>query len=272
MNSWRGTNIYTENSTRWIELINSSTSEFMVNYLPPNVIAIPGKLDDVTQNNITIPPDFLVIQNAGKLPFKSLEGVIFGVTSGIALILGLIWLIYHWWRKSLLNPKQSSDSAEDDPSSTTPSGTTVVGSGNNIYFALNSKGTSAEKFKADLETYYAYIPNLELYQRNIKNDGVAVEDVEAGTELLRRRYECQLQLISNQGTHQDTMENREKLDENVYYLTKDYEQLVGSWLSGGGVGQNLAGWSNEEIEELRQIWQIIQSRKGSEEAGTPLSV
>lgn len=94
--------------------------------------------------------------------------------------------------------------------------TTVVGASenssllvdNNNYALSSLGGIRADEFKAELYSYYAYIPDLELYQRTLEVDDVSPGDVEAG---MRKRYDRQIGIIAIQGVQEDGLESTAEL-------------------------------------------------------------
>lgn len=248
METWHDTNIYTTKPELWLELMNLSTAEFSIGFLPPNVVAIPWLLRD--NQNITIPPGSFVIENASQTLFRSrkIEDIIFGATSGLAILVASIWLAWHLYHGTLFSPK-SAGSADDDASS----------QGNNINHD-HSRGTPDYKFKAQIDVYYGHVPELELYQRTIGRDPVSAEDVEAGIELLRKRYERQLYLIAIQGSHDDTPEVRNRYGGDVAALKEDFEQLLESWQRDRHGGANTAAFTPEEEAEINEMINMIDGR------------
>jgi len=90
MESWDGENYYTTNFTEMVALMNLSTAEWGVGYLPPNLVAIPDALNDT----YGFGSDTLVIEYAARTEVGSrdTEKVIFGVTSGVVILWAAVWL------------------------------------------------------------------------------------------------------------------------------------------------------------------------------------
>lgn len=250
MESWDGYNYYTTNTKEWVVLMNLSTTEWNIGWLPPNVVAIPGPLN----SSYNFSAGTLVIENASRANFGSrdIEKVIFGVTAGLVLLWALPWFGYHWWKGNLLNPRGSADHDEPDGGDhlhvASPSGATVFGG--------NAGGfMPADRFKEELDAFYEDVQTeLELHERTIQTDGVSPEDVEGGTELLRKMYDITLGIWATQNAQEVSIEERELWMDQSDALMADLRSLVASW----NTRQNLAGWSQEEQLELNQLAEILR--------------
>ncbi|KAM7208581.1 chaperone protein DnaK, partial [Naviculisporaceae sp. PSN 640] len=260
MESWRGYNYYTANATKWVQLMNLSTSEWNIGPLPPNVVAIPGPLN----SSYNFSPETLVIENASQVSFGSrdIEKVLFGATSGLVLLWAFLWLA--WNRKKLLEPRGSSTlrSSEEIDHGHSLDGDTAH---NNSVLELGAMGdgrfVTAKRFKDELDVYYENVrTELELYEKNPKIDGVDPEDVEAGTELLRRRYDTQLGIYSEQNSNEVSQRERDQMAEQSEVLLADLRKLVESWRAGK---VNTAGWSPEELQELKEIGEKLRAMPGN---------
>lgn len=258
MESWRGHNYYTTNTTKWVELMNLSTSEWNIGRLPPNVVAIPGTLNA----SYNFPPETFVIENASQVTFGSrdIEKVLFGATSGLVLLWAFSWLAWNWWKGILLEPRGSSTlpSSEETEPGHSLDGETAHNSSMLELGAMGDGGfVTAKSFKDELNVYYENVrTELELYEKNPRVDGVDPEDVEAGTELLRRIYDTQLGIYAMQNSHEVTQRERDQMAEQSEALLADLRKLVASWSSGK---QNTAGWSPEELQELKELGQLLRA-------------
>jgi hypothetical protein len=257
MESWRGHNYYTTNPAKWVELMNLSTSEWNIGPLPPNVVAIFGPLDA----SYNIPPGSLVIENASQANAGSrdTEKVIFGATSGLVILWALAWFFWHLWKRTLFLPRGSKHPLSEEPDGGNTfylDGETVADGSTLELGAIGNGFIPASRFKAELEIYYENVrTELEMYEKKLGTDDVVPEDVEAGTELLRRRYLTQLGIYGMQNAHEVTQTERDQMAEKSDALLADFRKLVASW-SGQ---QNIVGWSEEEREELRQLMALLKA-------------
>ncbi|KAK3986466.1 hypothetical protein QBC44DRAFT_140046 [Cladorrhinum sp. PSN332] len=263
MESWSNTNIYTTNPVRWVELMNISTAELSIGLFPSNLIAIPGLLSG--SHNITIPPGSLVIEKASEtlIESRNIESVIFGAASAIVIVVILLWVAAHWLLKiPLVHPKATNSRETRDEES----GTTVFGGGSNLTFPGNgnpsSIETTAHRFASELSVYYTYVPDFELHQKALEDDDLAPQDVEAGTELLRKRYEKQITLISTEGSHEHDIEDKIKMQMDAQELKLKYEQLLGRWYQDAKDSRGMTRWTDEEMAELKEMIDMIKSQPG----------
>ncbi|KAK0627758.1 hypothetical protein B0T14DRAFT_143781 [Immersiella caudata] len=265
MNSWKDLNYYTTDPIKWVHLLNLSTSDWNIGPLPPNVFAIPGPLD----SSYTFPPGALIIENASQASFGSrdIEKVIFGATSGLVILWAFCWVVWNWRNGTLLRPKGSTLPAEGEEEDAEGvelngglrTGPSAVDGSNGLELGHGAAGSGfipASKFEAELDVYYDDIrTELELYEKNLRTDGVEAEDVEGGTELLRRFYDAQLGIYAMQHTAEVPQAEREYMAEQGEAMLGDFRRLVVSW-SGK---QNVVGWSPEELEELKQFGVLLKS-------------
>ncbi|KAK4447446.1 hypothetical protein QBC34DRAFT_128416 [Podospora aff. communis PSN243] len=257
MESWRGYNYYTANPAKWVELMNLSTSEWNIGPFPPNIVAIPGPLNA----SYNIPPGSLVIENASQANAGSrdTEKVIFGATSGLVILWAFGWCFWHWWKRTLFSPRGSKHLSSEDldgGNAYYPDGDTVADGSTLELGAMGNGFIPASRFKDELEIYYENVrTELELYEKKLGTDNVAPEDVEAGTELLRRRYLAQLGIYGMQNAHEVTEMERDQMAEKSDALMADFRKLVASW----GGQQNTVGWSEEEREELRELMALLKA-------------
>ncbi|KAK7911709.1 hypothetical protein PG985_014190 [Apiospora marii] len=99
MESWESnpSKIYTTNQTLWVELMNQSTSEWSLGWLPANVYAINGTLAS-SNPPVQFPDGAFVIEGAGVTTAGSaaIEDLIFGLATAAVLLSGIIWLSKTW--------------------------------------------------------------------------------------------------------------------------------------------------------------------------------
>lgn len=259
MESWKGYNYYTTDPAKWVELMNLSTSQWNIGPLPPDVVAIPGPLNA----SYNFPPGTLVIENVSQVSFGSrdIEKVIFGATSGLVLLWAFSWVSWNLWKGILLQPRGSTlpSSEETEPGHglhpTNLDGKTVADSSVLELGAMGNGFIPASRFKTELDVYYDDVrTELEMYEKNLRTDDVEAEDVEAGTELLRRMYDTQLGIYAMQNSNEVTQRDRDQMAEQSVALMADFRKLVASW-SGK---QNVVGWSAEELEELKQLGALLK--------------
>ena len=201
MESWEGHNYLTGANSKWVELMNLSTAEWNMGWLPPNVVAIPGALND-TYN---FPLDTFVIQYASmsQIGPDNIEAVVFGVCSAIAWVWALAWLAWGVKDKSLLKPRAWARLAsggrtgrgsndvhlghyQNAPPISGEDGDGIAsGSGSGI--DLVEGEFYAADFEKRLDRYYPRFASYsEVYERDAKTGALEADEVTAASELLVR--------------------------------------------------------------------------------------
>ena len=241
MDSWDGYNYYTTNSTEWIVLMNLSTSEWDIGFLPPHVVAIPGPFN----SSYNFSADTLVIENASRAEFGSrdIEQVIFGAASGLIIAWAILFLAWHLKRGTLFKPRASSSHPTDDDENTLP-------------LHANRNFLSATEFRKKLDIVYdSEDTELELYKRGIRGDGVSSEDIEVGTELLRKMYKKDLQVWASQSAVEYSQQDRLLWMDQSDSLLAELRSLVGEWNTRRpGAAEE---WTREEQQELNTLVKML---------------
>jgi hypothetical protein len=238
MESWEGYNYYTTDNQKWIQLMNYSTAEWRVGWLPLNVAAIPGPLN----NSWQFPPGTTVIENASlpDIGDRGIEKVVFGVTSGVVILWAAWWLGRSIYRGTLFKPLSNHDETDND---------------------ADDGRLDHEEFMQTLCNYY-YPPiqtELELYEKNPYVEDVAGEDVEAVMELLRRMYDCDLGLYSLQYSPEAQDEERDELRIKSDAILAEVRTIVTSWNhQQEDVQRRAQWWDKEERDRLREIVETMQ--------------
>jgi hypothetical protein len=188
MESWEHYNYYTRNNTLWVPLMNYSTVEWGVGWLPSNVVAIPGPLN----SSWNFPPGTIVIENANieELSDKrTVESIAFGITSAIGLLWAALYLLHGKTTGTLFRPKPMHEdtTAKSSNPSTTQSDSQLMSNASADNFKM------ADDFKRELLKYYETVTTvtteLEIFERDASTQVLEGEDVEAVTELVRKK--CQ---------------------------------------------------------------------------------
>ncbi|KAH9884839.1 hypothetical protein F4778DRAFT_761899 [Xylariomycetidae sp. FL2044] len=247
METWKGRNYYTTNQTTWVELMNLSTVEWGLPHFPPNVVAIPGGLNDSSFHfdNSTYVIEYAGGSAAGQSP---VESVVFGAASAAAIVIALIWLV--WNRATLLSPPlpeeadMHTDAVEHGINGFSGSG----GGGFELHVPDNEQFVTAAAFKDKLHNFY-YEPvesELELYEKDVSAERIDVEDVEAATALLRRMYMFDLELWSEQSSPYVTEGKRAETRDKSDAILAEVRKTVDVW-------DEQAGWHTSERQQLGQI-------------------
>lgn len=170
MDSFQEGNPLTRNRTQWVQFMNRSTQDWGIGYLPPNLFAILGQLND----SFPFPDDALVVEYAGQTHVggSEIEVFVFGITAAIVLIFIFAWAILTWKVFGFLPPASSRSN--------------------------DSGMMTAEKFTKQLdEKYYENLDTcLEIFDPDDKNhtsgnntkEALKPEEVEEVTALLRKMY------------------------------------------------------------------------------------
>ncbi|KAJ4184690.1 hypothetical protein NW767_013120 [Fusarium falciforme] len=210
MKSWDGLNYYTTNTTLWVELMNRSTEEWGIGYLPAKLVAIPGKFN----SSYNISDDAILIQHAAqsKAGSRDTEKIIFGVASGIVILFMAAWIVYNF--DDLKPPKDDDEGAgtkDGEDATSTRTRTTEV----------TANEQDAQEFGAfcqQLKDFY-YSDNrseLEAAERDIvEESGPTVEkpwvgDIEEASALLRKLYSLKITMRNDGDSEHVTLAERNR--------------------------------------------------------------
>lgn len=210
MNSFYDQPYISSNRSVWVELMNKSTADWGLSPFPANVVALNGSLADAPQGSV--PTDAIVIENAGKtlLGDRPIEPIVFGITSSLAVICVVVFLVVGFMNKSLGLSDQvvlpGEDSTERRPlgPGALERGHGGIGSGPNSPSADGPHDFMTDAgFRRSLRDYY-YPPTVtetELRDKDFVVETVDGDDIEAVTELLRKMYATDLEIWSRSGDH-----------------------------------------------------------------------
>ncbi|KAK7427625.1 hypothetical protein QQZ08_005900 [Neonectria magnoliae] len=210
MDSWRNQNYYTRNTTRWVELMNSSTAEWRIGFFPANVVAISGRLNDTYD----FPSNATVIENASKTTNKKVppESVVFIVVS-IIVVLCMIW-----WasanRAEIFSPRKSQAWKSTEPTPTIP-----------------ENFVQASEFDRQLQNFYyngdKSLP--EVREKDPRVDIISTEDIEDAGALFRKMYGLDMSLWATQNSRQVTPAERNKMKYQSDAILSEVRRLVRAW-------------------------------------------
>ncbi|KAI1373088.1 hypothetical protein F4677DRAFT_430203 [Hypoxylon crocopeplum] len=255
MESWEDSNYYTTNETRWVELMNASTSDWGLGYLPAGLVAISGNLNSTYHFDNTV----LVIENASRTLAGSntVESVVFGLTSALALIWAVVWLVKN--RDTMLKPERiSTNNAAASREGSADYSTLVEATGEEMF-------VTAAAFKEQLLHFY-YEPvetEIEVLEKDAVADGVVPEDVEAVTVLLRKMYNLDLGLWSLQNALYVTEAEREWMRDQSDAILAEVRRIVGEWQSQS----SSISWSQPEMRQLEAISWFLENDLPDERYG-----
>lgn len=246
MEVWKGFNYRSKNETLWVELMNMSTIEIGIGYLPANVVAIPGKYND----SYDIPPGTYVIQNAGKsqVGTSGIERIVFLTASLVSIACAAIWLCTNW-RKGVKGTASTPPAPSSDAASQGTSGTALL--------SMNGDNdVSVRAFEHKLQYYYydSTKSNLEVFEKDSNRDNVTEEDFESGTTLLRRMYGLDLLMWARQDSGQ-TAEQLNALQWKSDAIFTEVRRLADEW---DEILQNpMAGATPRELKEMAEVRSIL---------------
>lgn len=219
MESWQGLNYYTRNTKKWVQLMNLSSAEWGLGFLPATLVAIPGHLNDTYD----FPPDSIVIQNASKTTLGSIhiEEIIFGLASGIVFLWAVVWLYVN--RSEIRSPRSSQDSIPSDAAS---QGTSVT-----ALTALDDGFVRANDFLRDLKYFYydSDKSKLEVGEKDISIEGISTDDIENAGALFRKMYGLDLKLWSMENSRERTAAERNKIMHESDAILAEVTQQVHVW-------------------------------------------
>jgi hypothetical protein len=253
MESWENENYYTTNQTKWVELMNLSTTEWSLGFLPPNIYAIPGTLNDTYH----FPDDALVIENAAETNWGSapIESVVFGVTSAVAIAFILAWSYIQVRNGTLLRPRNEPSTNRQGEYGVLLSSRRLHGSDSSEDAEIGSPHgfQSAEIFKQTLfsKYYESIVTEIEEYDKKIShNDNIEAEDVEAVGDVLRKIYGFQFDILGQQHAFQP--EGMEEKHMKSKAAIKDIRETVDIWASG-----QMTDWNNAERRHLGRLYTTL---------------
>jgi hypothetical protein len=252
MESWDNENYYTTDPVKWVQLMNQSTAEWGVGYFPPNVVALN---DSYSFDNNTF-----VIQNAAQADVDSrpTENIIFGVTSAFAIAWGIIYVLYNLRKKTLFRPLGSngaSDNASLGPGS-------YGGRSGSVTLSAMENGdqVTAREFEKQMFTFY-YPPGLtelEVYEKDLRQDGLGPEDVEDVNALVRKMLGFDQALWSQRNSTYFRESQRDELRENSDAVLAEIRRNASAWYGQRGS----MGWTPDEQRELQTIAELLDGQRG----------
>lgn len=255
MESFRNGNYLSFNPKIWVELLNLSTQEWGLGYLPAGVIAIPGEWNETAYENLNstgpIPDDAIVIEDASKAEFGSrdIEKIIFGTASGIVILWAIIWL---WINRSKLKKLRNTGPVTDDASLGTSA---TLGGG-----VRDENFVTAIYFHEQLRDFY-YDGNkshLEMREKDFKDEDVDPNDIEAATALVRKMYSVDSELWASHDTRDFTQAQRNDLMTQSDAILTEINRLVAAW-DDNLKAPRVTETTPRETKEMADIIQILRA-------------
>ncbi|KAH7012860.1 hypothetical protein EDB80DRAFT_362334 [Ilyonectria destructans] len=248
MESWQGLNYYTRNTTKWVQLMNLSTAEWGVGFLPATLVAIPGHLNDTYD----FPSDSIVIQNASKTTVGSrhIEKIIFGLVAGIVILWALLWLYVN--RSEILSPRSSQNLKPSDAAS---QGTSVT-----ALTTFDDGFVKAADFRHKLQYFYYDCDKsmLEVGEKDISIEGISTDDIENAGALFRKMYGLDLKLWSMQNSRERTAAERNKIMHESDAILAEVTQQVLVWQADMS-HPTTATATEDEKRQMDEIVEILSS-------------
>ncbi|KAF5027433.1 hypothetical protein F66182_453 [Fusarium sp. NRRL 66182] len=243
MESWKGLNYYTRDPIQWVQLMNLSTVEWGIGYLPRNLYAIPGTLN----SSYDIPDDAILIQHAAETESGSrdTEKIIFGVASGIVILAMGCWLWFNW--HDFVSPEARDRNPEPEAGSST---TVQSSSGESVL--------DHDRFINELSKYYDLYAksHLEAVERDIMEDGFAVEDIEAVSKLLRSMFTRNITLWTEENSPEMTDERRNKLMRESEAILEEVHRRVS--LGHQAIADRRTMGEDGQMEEINRVSDYLQ--------------
>lgn len=246
MDSWHNVNYKMYNRTLWVQLMNSSTQDWNVGYLPPHVFARPN-------DTSRLPDDALVLRKAGKalIGGSPIEQVVFGTIAGLVIAWGLGWAIWTW-RNTRFSSLRSSGPGHGHP--LTAAGFTE---------ALDTR--YYDGILTHLEIFDANDPAHRQHQhrRGLVGEGmtsITAEDVEAVTALIRHMYQIDLSIWSRESSENVDEGDRWTRLRQSQSAWDEVRRRVGQLKKAEG---SLKGKDEKETESMKKhLTQIKRSVDG----------
>ncbi|KLU89754.1 hypothetical protein MAPG_08723 [Magnaporthiopsis poae ATCC 64411] len=263
MNSFYDQPYTSSNRSVWVELMNKSTADWGLSPFPANVVALNGSLADAPQGSV--PTDAIVIENAGRtlLGDRPIEPIVFGITSSLAVICVVVFIVVGFMNKSFGLSDQvvlpGEDSTERRPlgPSALERGHGGIGSGPNSPSADGPHDfVTKDGFRRSLRDYY-YPPTVtetELRDKDFVLETVDGDDVEAVTELLRKMYATDLEIWSRSGDHSFNPDaHKTKSDAILAEVRNRFE----AWGASANHASSTVDWRGGDVTllDLPEGWQ-----------------
>lgn len=242
MESWENHDYDTNDTRKWVELMNISTVEFGVGPLPPNLIAITGWLADA--GNITFDNDTIIVEHAGRAQVgsRAISPVVVGVAAAVAIIWASWWLYRTWSNNDFFSPRPRGN------------GTFVAVHHILPGLANNPDFMSADVFHTQLASYYPRSEaEHELLEKDIDVCDMDHEDVESLIELIRRMYELDLQTWAMENDNNIRQEELERMRQRSDAMLREVHRVTHQWRSLTAVRP----WPKEERVKLEDIIEIL---------------
>ncbi|RSL78686.1 hypothetical protein BHE90_011043 [Fusarium euwallaceae] len=211
MKSWDGLNYYTTNTTLWVELMNRSTEEWGIGYLPAKLVAIPGKFN----SSYNISDDAILIQHAAesKAGSRDTEKIIFGVASGIVILFMAAWIF--------INFDDLKPPTDDDEGTGVKPVEDAISARTRTTEQTANEREDAQEFAAFCQQLKDFYYNdkkseLEAAERDIvEESGPTVEkpwvgDIEEASALLRKLYSLKITMRNDGDSEHVTLAERNR--------------------------------------------------------------
>ena len=248
MESWRGRNYLTSKPDKWIELMNLSTVEWGIGYLPAGLKAIAGRLNSSYQ----FPPHTTVIQNAGKeeAGSRDVEKIVFGVTSGVVIFWAIIWLYLNYSKFS---------SVGNTPLNPTSSDAASLGTSITMNNFDDENFVKTRDFRDKLRYFYyeSDKTEVEIREKDFRHESVDAEDIETVNALLRQMFSLDLKLWAGQQTRRARQGGNAELMAKSDAILAEVHRLVASWNVNLNDPQTTVA-TDAEKQEMRKIVEFLQ--------------
>jgi len=250
MDSWRDVNYKTGNRTAQMVYFNMSTADWRIGFLPANLTAIPGSINDYPSN---LTNSSLVIEYAGEKNMlgRPIESGVFGIAAGAVILWAIGWFLLN--RKSFFQPS----SQENAPGEGNADAEAAV-NGESKSNPYNIQGfLSASEFRHRLDTHYyePVVTELELAEKSPNQISAFVDpaDIEATASLLRDMYRMDMRLNGLQNAGHVSEADRENLRRGSEAAWEEVTSTVKRWTKA----PEISSWSKEEHESWRGILTAI---------------
>lgn len=211
MDSWRDVNYLTANRTLWVQFMNDSTQDLGIGYLPPNIYAILGSLND----SYTFPDDALVVEHAGATHFKrasEIEYSLFGIISGIVILFLILSII---WNLRIGGYKPERSTAVND-----------ILNAADFMHTLNTK--YYERSDTEVELYNRDDPYHHVGGR-LSDNRIDAEQVEAVTALLRKMYGLDVEAWAKNGSRETDKQELRNIEARSDAAWAEVRGTINQW-------------------------------------------
>ncbi len=255
MESWAGYNVSTTDIAEWLYLMNLSTQEWGLAYLPPGIYVWDPTLND----SFHFPDNSTIIRIPSYAHWTTVQ--VEGIACGIAAAIALLWAIWYIWRnyKEIFGSQSKTralSSDEESKESHPHMRETRNAPGAHPTTVWQGEPISDATFRHWISKFYYLniVTEVELYENDCLLDGVEAEDVVAVTELVRKMCGIDFDVWRNQQARYGISAGKgDELRIKSDAMLAEVRRIIAAYTR-----QRVANWTAAELEQLQAISRILR--------------